>query len=157
MQFIEDIQIREWCVEHGVSHGERGEIELPDESLVLRRGYGQAVRPEGHEDEVSAICVETLGVWEECLLWVKGWGIWPSSEDWPAFYKMRGEEGERRSLDTTPGHLFRAGEAPLLARFLQLVLENAWDAEVLASLGGQITGRINVSHDEWVEVWRSTR
>jgi hypothetical protein len=98
-------------------------------------------------------CVRSLRSWDECLLWVTSWGIWPSSENWPAYYQARGAEGERRSLEVAPGHLFAAVEAELLKGFLRLVLENAWDAHVLPAREGRRNGTYAFAcHDEWVEI-----
>jgi len=80
--------------------------------------------------------------------------VWRSSEDWPRFYSWRGSLGERRSLDTAPAHRFCCDETPLLAALLTLIMENAWDADVLCSCGGRADlKRATISHDEWFEVF----
>ena len=81
-----------------------------------------------------------------------GWGVWPSSEDWPCYYAARGARGERRSLHEAPGHWFGPDEGAALTEFLTLAMENGWDAFVLTAREGRIGRLAQVSHDEWVEV-----
>ncbi len=150
-QFLEGNQIEEWCRDNGLVPWKRAPR---DQAPLMSRAYGQAVTPEGQEAEVATAVVEALGEWDECLLWVKQWGIWGCSEDWPKFYAERGTHGERRSLEKAPGHLFSWSERSGLLRFLQLVLENAWDAEVLSVLHRRSNGkRAFASHDEFVDVF----
>jgi len=150
VRFIEDVEIDEWCAEHGIDPT----VSRHDDDLVLCREYfGQAVHPRGQEARVARAAIESVGQWDECLLWITQWGIWGSSEDWPKYYAARGANGERRFLEKAPGHLFTKAEGDALELFLTLVLENAWDACVLAAKDQQTTARrVLVSHDEFVEV-----
>jgi hypothetical protein len=153
MQFMEDNQIREWIGDHAINLAPRNTFEIPGASRVLGCAFGQAASPQGQEETIAKACVDAIGQWDECLLWVQEWGIWPSSEDWPAYYEARGQQGERRSLDVAPGHLFEIGETHRLIRFLQLVLENAWEAQLVTVFQRKAVSRVYISHDEWVEVW----
>lgn len=154
MQFLEPGGIRDWCLDRGFHLDASGELTAePRSSVLAARGYGQQTDPQGQESETAAWCIDALQEWDECLLWVTQWGVWPSSENWPAYYQARGAQGERRSLEVAPGHLFAASETGLLKHFVRLVLENAWDAHVLASRDGKRIGtQVVVSHDEWVEI-----
>ena len=154
MDFLENDGIRDWCIERGFALGPKSELIIdPAERVLECRGYGQQADPEGQEVEIAEWSVGNLKDWDECLLWVTSWGVWPSSENWPGYYKARGDQGERRSLEIAPGHLFTAVESELLKHFLRLVLENAWDAHVLPARGGRGSGtHALVSHDEWVEI-----
>ena len=40
------------------------------------------------------------------LLSITEWGIWPSSENWHLYYKLRQTYGDNRLLHDAPGHLF---------------------------------------------------
>jgi hypothetical protein len=52
-----------------------------------------------------------------------------------------------------PGTSIRRGETALLAALLKLIMENAWDADVLCSVRGRADKvRATISHDEWFEV-----
>jgi hypothetical protein len=154
MTFLEDIVIRDWCRERGFALGPKDELVIdPSVAILECRSYGQQANPAVPECETAAWCVGALKEWDECLLWVTAWGLWPSSENWPAYYSARGVQGERRSLEIAPGHLFGVGETDLLTHFVRLVLENAWDAYLLGAGHGR-RNRIHaiVSHDEWIEI-----
>ena len=160
MDVLDHTLIWEWCREHrvpllGDEDDSRGSITLADDPTLVQRArvmYADGARS-GREPAVAAAAVRALGAWDECLVWVTEWGVWPSGEDWPQFYAWRGGHGERRSLAAAPGHCFSAGEAQELETLLRLVLENAWDATALPALGGTATDRrIVASHDEWIDV-----
>jgi hypothetical protein len=153
MRFIEIIEIEEWCGERGVTLTD--DRALPDDPSLVhgkRATYARGHRS-GREWAVAAACVQALGHWDECLVWVRSWGIWPSSEDWPTYYALRGANGERRSLEKAPGHLFTANEQELLATVLTQIMQNGWDAEVLpVHSKSPVTARVHISHDEWLEL-----
>jgi len=152
VEFFEANQICEWGEVHGLDRGEGFELRLPNLPLRYRALYAQG-RRSGQEGAAAERLIADLGPWEECLVWVREWGVWPSGENWPQFYAWRGALEERRSLETAPGHRFDRGESTLLAELLTFVMENAWDADVLCSVHGladKVRGRI--SHDEWYEL-----
>jgi hypothetical protein len=154
MDFLESLVVRDWCRDYGFPLDPQGEL-LPDPASVVleRHGFGRPADPEGWERELAARCVAALGEWDECLLWITLWGVWPSSENWPAYYQARGAEGELRSLDIAPGHLFQRVELGKLENFVHLVIENAWDACILPVRGGHGNGRrAMLSHDELVDI-----
>ncbi|HEV7488351.1 MAG TPA: hypothetical protein VGQ65_21965 [Thermoanaerobaculia bacterium] len=154
MEFLEWNQIHEWCGERGIFLDlERNEPVHSGFDVVTHGLFGQAVQQKGQEFEVAAWLIENLADWDECLLWITSWGVWPSSEDWPAYYRARGEQSERRSIDTAPGHLFTTVDRKLLLQFSELVLKNAWDAHILPAVDGHASNRRAViSHDECVDV-----
>lgn len=82
------------------------------------------------------------------LLLVTEWGIWPSSESWHLYYKLRQTYGDNRLLHEAPGHLFLEHEAEDLASFLQLSILNGWGGYVLTE-----ANYVNAffSHDEYIE------
>jgi hypothetical protein len=83
-----------------------------------------------------------------CLLFVTEWGIWPSSENWHLYYKLRRTYGDNRLLHDAPGHLFLEHEAEDLASFLQLSILNGWGGYILTE-----ANYVNAffSHDEYVD------
>jgi hypothetical protein len=152
VEFLEDNQICEWAEEHGIIRGEAFEVRLPDLPSRHRAAYADG-RRSGREAAAAEELIVGLGLWDECLVWIKLWGVWPSHEDWPQFYAWRGGLGERRSLETAPGHRFDRAERVLLVALVTLIMENAWDADVLCSVGGRADRvRARISHDEWFEV-----
>jgi hypothetical protein len=151
MEFLEENQICEWAAERGLPRGEDS-VVLPSLSSRGRKPYARGGRS-GREGAAAGDLVAGLGSWDECLVWVRLWSVWPSSEDWPRFYAWRGGLGERRSLRVAPGHRFESGEAALLTELLTLIMENAWDTDVLCSRSGRADGlRGRICHDEWCEI-----
>jgi hypothetical protein len=152
VEFLEGNQIRAWVEAHGLASGEGREPRLPELPVVYHGHYARG-RRSGEEAGAAEDLVTRLGEWDECLVVITLWNVWPSSEDWPAFYAWRGTRGERRSLNVAPGHLFAGNEGVVLTELLTLVMENAWDADVLPTSHGRATtlhGKI--SHDEWYEI-----
>jgi hypothetical protein len=80
------------------------------------------------------------------LLFITEWGIWPSSENWHLYYRLRQTYGDNRQLHEAPGHLFLEHEAEDLASFLQLSMLNGWGGYVLTE-----ANYVNAffSHDEY--------
>jgi hypothetical protein len=74
--------------------------------------------------------------------------VWPSSENWHLYYRLRQSYGEQRLLHEAPGHLFLDFEAPELISFLQVALLFGWGGHLLPVAG---FARAFVSHDEFVE------
>ena len=153
MRFIEGIEIEEWCAAHEIAFtcGIRPAIDSSlayDARIVYATGHRS-----GREEAVATACVAALGSWDECLLWATEWSVFPSGEDWPRYYAARGARGERRSLDKAPGHLFDSSEQHVVAEFLTLVLENAWDAFVAPVFGAAPPKvLVETSHDGWIRV-----
>jgi hypothetical protein len=154
MRFLEVSELRTWCAEH-VIELESGSLRpVPDPSFKHRNRVQYATgRRSEREAAFAAACIEPLGEWDECLLLVTLWGVWPSGEDWPRYYAARGHRNMRLSLNAAPGHWFGPGEKTDLLEFFTMVLEFAWDAYVLPMRAGSSTGmRVQISHDEWLEL-----
>jgi hypothetical protein len=82
------------------------------------------------------------------LLWITECGIWPSSENWHLYYKVRQSYSEPRLITEAPGHLFLDYETEDLATFLQLAILNGWDGLLLTE-----ADYVNIifSHDEYIQ------
>jgi len=85
---------------------------------------------------------------QTALLWITELHIWPSSENWHLYYKLRQSYGDLQLLEEAPGHLFLPHEAEDLASFLQIAMLNGW--------GGYVLTEANYvhaffSHDEFVD------
>jgi hypothetical protein len=152
MRFLHINECAEWCRDQGATINDPWSLAkdqaLAAEARILFAPNGSL----GLEPQVSDACLAHLGPWDECLLWITEWDIWPSSEDWPSFYQLRGSQGEIASLWHKPGHLFVSADTTLLAEFLAIVLKNGWDAHLLPSSGAEISRRLFVSHDGWVSL-----
>jgi len=82
------------------------------------------------------------------LLWITEWGIWPSSENWHLYHKLRQTYSDHQLLHEAPRHLFLEHEAEDLASFLHVAMLNGWGGYVLPH-----ANRVNVffSHDEYID------
>jgi hypothetical protein len=86
----------------------------------------------------------------DVLLWITEWGIWPSSENWHLFYKLRQTHHETRLLHEAPGHLYLAFEMDELASMLQLAILNGWGGYLLTD-SDYVSAFF--SHDEYVNFY----
>ena len=84
------------------------------------------------------------------LLWVTEWGIWPSSENWHLYYRLRQTYHDQRLLHEAPGHLFLEHKAEDLASFLQVAMLNGWGGYLLTQ-----ADYVNAffSHDECIDFY----
>jgi hypothetical protein len=82
------------------------------------------------------------------LLWITEWGIWPTSENWHLYYKLRQAAGDFRLLQEAPGHLFLEHETEDLASFTQTAMLNGWGGYILTQ-----ADYVNAffSHDEYID------
>jgi hypothetical protein len=80
------------------------------------------------------------------LLWITERGVWPSSENWHLYYRLRGSYHDYKSIVDAPGHFFEDYERPDLVSFLELTLRFGWGGFLFGSSDYHIT----ISHDEWM-------
>ena len=90
MRFLELNEIAQWCSEHGIAVGDNWKPTHPSSTRVVHRIVYADGRRSGREQASAAECVGQLGQWSGCLLFVLQWGVWSSTEDWPAYYAARG-------------------------------------------------------------------
>ena len=90
----------------------------------------------------------SLSFRQPTLLWITEWGIWPSSENWHLYYKLRHAYGDQRLLPEAPGHLFLGHESEDLASFMQVAVLSGWGGYVLTE-----ADYVNAffSHDEYID------
>lgn len=84
------------------------------------------------------------------LLWITEWGIWPSSENWHLYYKLRQGCGDPRLLHEAPGHLFLEHETEDLASFIQVAMLNGWGGYILTDAN---YANAFFSHDEYIDLY----
>jgi hypothetical protein len=84
------------------------------------------------------------------LLWLTEWSIWPSSENWHLYYKVRQTYADHRLLYEAPGHLSLEHETEDLASFLQIAMLNGWGGYLLTH-----ANYVNAffSHDEYIDFY----
>lgn len=95
---------------------------------------------------------DALGPWRSCLLWVTDSDIWSSASNLHLFYRLRASYGENRLLTSAPAHVFQSYESADLATFVQIGLISGWEMYIVTDLK---YGRVFVSHDSWIEIWRT--
>ena len=80
-------------------------------------------------------------------------GIWPSSENWHLYYKLRQSYAYQRLLQEAPGHFFLEHESEDIASFLQVAMLTGWGGYLLTE-----ANYVNVffSDDEFIEFLADT-
>jgi len=153
MQFLHLNECTAWCRRHGGIVDEAWKL-APDPTLQhISRIVFAPSGSVGLEAAAEAACLQAVSPYDQALLWIREWGIWPSAEDWPRFYTARGSRGERSSLEEKPGHVFEGStDTSELALFLRMVLDQGWGAHLLAARQGRILRRLWISHDGWIEL-----
>jgi hypothetical protein len=96
--------------------------------------------------------VQEISFRDPVLLWITEWGIWPSSENWHLYYRLRQSYGDSSLLHEAPGHFFQNFEMEDLATFLQVAATNGWGGFVLPSAH---YASFFFSHDEYIDVFTS--
>jgi len=85
----------------------------------------------------------------ECLLYIDGYGIWPSSENIELFKGYRKSIGIGESLAEKPAHLIARSEKTELYCLLCMVLYFCWGAILIPESANEI---IRISHDECIDI-----
>lgn len=140
MRFYTEEECKQWLLDR--------QRVLPDE--LAEKSVEHVLFPE--KPYQLAFCARwiasSITFREPTLLWITEWGIWPSSENWHLYYKLRHSYGDNRLLHEAPGHLFVQHESEDLASFLQMAMLNGWGGYILTS-----ADYVNAffSHDEYVD------
>ena len=136
MKTLSKSEISQWLQSHGIFPAEKKQFDVC-----------ASLPPEASRCAwLSKFIQETLQPWDECLLWVSEWMVWPSSENWPLYYRVRESYGDKRLLIDAPGHLFSKNEEQDLVNILQIGLMSGWDISIFPSNDHK---QFFVSHDEW--------
>ena len=159
MQAFDVTDIPEWCQENG-GIGVSDEWKIQDNPALVHADilwYPEDANGDIRSTLVIDACLEVMGTWDECLLWITEAGVFPSHENWPAYYALRGEDGELMSLWDKPGHQFTWKERGRFCRYLETVVNNLWDALILPATHGQPESlRLKTSHHACVDLWSRT-
>ncbi len=135
-----------WLSSKGVTRSKgRYVIEEP-----MRKATYPIPTDSGKKTVIARELARQLGRFDEVMLWIDEFGIWPSSENWYLFDMFRRSLGERKHLHERPGHIFTAGDFDAVFGLLSMVLYFNWGA-VLAPSSGTLVVRI--SHDEFIDVY----
>jgi hypothetical protein len=148
MRFLTEPEAADWARGRSMllPFGDRPERQPHLPSLRVRLPQG-AHRFYGLSEFLARV-VPTSG--DACLLWMTGYGIWPSSENTHLYYRLRASYGDRRLLHEAPAHLCLKHEREDLATMVQLALLFGWDGYVLPDSDHLAAF---CSHDEFVELY----
>jgi hypothetical protein len=140
MQFYSQHECEEW-----LSQRER---LRPDENKSLQSERFEFPAEAYRFFPVASAVARSITYRRPTLLWVTEWGIWPSSENWHLYYRLRESHGDRRLLKDAPGHLFLDYEVDDLSSYLQLAMLNGWGGYILTH-----ANYVNAffSHDEYID------
>lgn len=140
MRFYTQQQCEEWLAQ-------RKRVR-PDQDQSLPAERFEYPREAYRFFAVAGATARSITYRQSALLWVTEWGIWPSSENWQLYYKLRHTYGDYQLLHDAPGHLFLEYESEDLGTFLQLAMLNGWGGYILTQ-----ANYVNVffSHDEYMD------
>ncbi len=91
----------------------------------------------------------SLVIESECLVWISGWSIFPSSENLQLFYRYRQSYGSNKLIGEAPGHLCLTYERAEIATLIWLGMLHGWDVHVLPDLP---YSAVFISHDQYYEI-----
>jgi hypothetical protein len=153
MRFAHINEICEWCAEHGLEIDDPFQVTLPSFPHSQRLVFEVDGKP-ARASDAAAACIAAISDWDELLIWITLWDVWPSSEDWPDFYAWRGALGQKQSLSEIPGHIFRPDDLNLLRELFEKTMRNGWDARIICGTGDRADqlGAF-ISHDGYVDLF----
>ncbi|BCX48552.1 hypothetical protein HAHE_24600 [Haloferula helveola] len=134
-------QAAEWCRNLGVP----AEPSSGPSREILADHFGL---PEDSTGRV-AVAAERLAQFDgasRILIWITGWGVWPSVDRSDDFREIRAELGEPRWLDEIPAHLASKADFDYLCRMVKCAVSSLWDLYLVGPKGRKI---LHFSHDEW--------
>jgi hypothetical protein len=158
MIILEHNEIWEWYREHGTRHEVRSDGVNTVIPILKEFKHQQHLvfNPDGKpRSQIHTVdkCLSAVGSWNECLVVLTLWDIWPSSEDWPRFYAWRAKHLVKRSLDTAPGHLFQQNETSEVRELLSQAFEYGWEGYVFfCNQASSFDSILFFSHDDWLEI-----
>jgi len=144
MKFLDERSAKAWLSDHppGVaghwdSLGTKASLRIP----------GDAGKKAAIARTIVALAVEGAAT---CLLRVRGYGIWPSSELPELYYAVRRDQGDRGHLSDAPYHEFAASDRGAAECIVALSLCFSWDVELY--IPGRPCLVIAMSNDEVLDV-----
>ena len=122
MKCITNAECERWLLDRGVPDAKEG--------LMLRFGRAPAFAvpvDSGKRTYIARVIAEAITD-RAALLWITGWGVWPSSENMGLFNRVRASIAETRKLHEANGHLCGKGDGEILECLLDCALYFSWDA-----------------------------
>lgn len=133
--------------------GNKFEVNGERVTTLLRNRARYALLPDcGKKTYLARQILTLLRLEPEAILWVTGWGVWPSSENPELFYKYRRSLGESRSLAEVPAHLCSHADIKDIECLLDICLFFLWDCWLIEH-SKELA--VFLSHDEFIQVYAS--
>lgn len=106
MEFLSTKECRKWCQNNHIALDSR---DHP--TITAAKGGHEFVIPTD-AGQCVALVRQHMAAFEQrkTLVWITGWGIWPSSERYHIFERLRLSYGCTQSLTDLPGQIFGAEE-----------------------------------------------
>lgn len=146
MKLLGSDAAKSWCGDHSIRLDDTGHPATHGPDLTVDQ-YCVPAEAAKHF-WFSQLIEKQLQPWSRCLVWVSEWGIWPSSENWHLYYKLRPKSQDKCLIEDASAHLMLSHEASDLVSLVHLVLSFGWNAYILTA---EDYARVFVSHDEWIE------
>lgn len=146
MRIVDKTEAMEWLSLRGITDSE-GRIA---KSLFPRQATRYIEKDSGAKTGFARVLASHFSEFDESMLWIDEWGIWPTSENHDLFNGYRQSLGETRPVRDRPAHICTPTDEAAVFSLLSMVLYFVWGA-VLAASSGEVVVRI--SHDEWVDVY----
>ena len=147
MRFLTLLECKRFVGDAGVT-----EAELAAASEDKSGACAVRVEIENERHRAFYLARQVVGVFgdfDNALMWVRDYGIWPSGENQHLYYRLRRALGDTGTLASAPGHLFSKNEQDDFVTFVHLALEFGWGVNILA----KPTYRwVHVSHDGWLRI-----
>jgi hypothetical protein len=91
----------------------------------------QYERQAAHEIHIARKITEWINPYDECILWIREYGIWPSHENWFLYERLRSSYGDTAKIAEAPLHVFYSTESNDLTTFLELALRFGWGGDII--------------------------
>jgi hypothetical protein len=145
MNIYDHTEILAWLDKHTLSHDVINPKHIwPDGSTIYRVPTNVEART--HLSKAIAESYEN----QECLLWVRLTGVWPSCENEFLFNLLRRQLGEERPIYEAPFHVFGVNEKDFFESFTSLCLYYMWDFEIISQT---CDVSIYVNHDDLITAY----
>ncbi len=142
MRFLSDKECKQWCHNNHVEMDKHGHP-----NITAAKGAREFAIPADAGRRI-ALVKEHMSAFAKgkALVWITGWGIWPSSERYHIFERWRLSYGCNKNLAALPGQFFSAEEYEDMVSCVTLSVMFLWDCFVLVPFGKRA---LFYSHDEF--------
>jgi len=147
MRFFTQSECIAWCTKLLLPLNESGvPIGTADRSFRLRCVVPE---PPGRVLWLARYLEDILQPRGDCLVWITGFGIFPSSENNHLYYRLRQSYFDHRLLSEAPGHLCLDYQRAEVVTLLYLGMLYSWDMHIIPCAG---FGHAFLSHDSGLHI-----